>query len=80
MKHIHDHTSLPTCPYRWPNGQGDVAKFLEGDKNSDLWEGQFGGIYRLWAGTTPEVYVLICYSYPTFSQDLFVLIFISLAC
>jgi len=50
-----DHTSLPTCPYRWPNGQGDVAKFLEGRENSDLWEKQFGSLYRIWSGTTPEV-------------------------
>ncbi|MCJ1366514.1 hypothetical protein MMC16_005643 [Acarospora aff. strigata] len=55
VNHLEDNTPLPTCPYRWPNGQGDVAKFLEGGENSDLWGKQFGSLYRIWSGMTPEV-------------------------
>lgn len=41
--------------YQWPNGQGDVAKFLEGDNNSGLWAKEYGRTYRIWSGTNPEV-------------------------
>jgi gliotoxin/aspirochlorine/mycotoxins biosynthesis cytochrome P450 monooxygenase len=54
--HVEDHTPLPTCRYQWPNGQGDSAKFLEGGQNSDIWGKQFGSLYRIWSGMTPEVY------------------------
>ncbi|OCL06608.1 cytochrome P450 monooxygenase [Glonium stellatum] len=47
--------SIPTCPYQWPNGQGDVQKFLEGEKNSDAWGKTHGRVYRIWSGTTPEI-------------------------
>ncbi|PVI02655.1 cytochrome P450 [Periconia macrospinosa] len=47
--------SIPTCAYIFPNGQGDVAKFLEGEKNSKSWGDEHGGIYRIWSGTTPEI-------------------------
>lgn len=57
VKHEEDGCTLPTCLYRWPNGQGDVAKFLQGGENSESWEKQFGQIYRIWSGMTPEVYV-----------------------
>ncbi|KAK2874952.1 hypothetical protein FQN49_001926 [Arthroderma sp. PD_2] len=46
---------LPTCPYQWPNGQGDVAKFLQGIENCDLWEREHGEIYRIWSGMKSEV-------------------------
>ncbi|GIK07526.1 hypothetical protein Aspvir_003192 [Aspergillus viridinutans] len=46
---------LPSCAYRWPNGQGDTAKFLQGIENSPRWEKAFGSIYRIWSGTKPEV-------------------------
>lgn len=46
---------VPTCAYRWPNGQGDVAKFLEGQKNSRDWSSKHGGVYRIWSGMTPEM-------------------------
>ncbi|KAG6988941.1 cytochrome P450 monooxygenase [Physcia stellaris] len=49
------HTSLPSCPYRWPNGQGDVGKFLDGIANSEQWKSEHGGIYRIWSGMTPEI-------------------------
>ncbi|TVY22563.1 Cytochrome P450 monooxygenase [Lachnellula hyalina] len=47
--------SLPTVPYRFPNGQGDSAKFLYGKENSLKWEKKHGQIYRIWSGRTPEV-------------------------
>ncbi|KAI1457523.1 putative cytochrome P450 monooxygenase [Annulohypoxylon moriforme] len=49
--------SIPSCPYRWPNGQGDIAKFLEGEKNSSAWAKDYGGVYRIWSGTTPEIVI-----------------------
>jgi cytochrome P450 len=53
----HDGKSLPTCPYRFPNGQGDIAKFLEGERNSDEWAKEHGRIYRIWSGRTLEVVI-----------------------
>jgi gliotoxin/aspirochlorine/mycotoxins biosynthesis cytochrome P450 monooxygenase len=55
IKNIDDGSKFPSCEYEWPNGQGDAAKFLHGQKNSELWEASFGAIYRLWSGMTPEV-------------------------
>ncbi|KAL5364140.1 cytochrome P450 [Aspergillus floccosus] len=46
---------LPTCPYRWPNGQGDVGKFLDGIENSSRWAKSYGTVYRIWSGTNSEV-------------------------
>ncbi|ORY14667.1 putative cytochrome P450 monooxygenase [Clohesyomyces aquaticus] len=46
---------IPTCPYRFPNGQGDIAKFLEGEKNSKAWGKVHGKLYRLWSGTNQEI-------------------------
>ncbi|KAL2412777.1 Bimodular acetylaranotin synthesis protein ataTC [Exophiala dermatitidis] len=48
---------IPSCPWKWPNGQGDVAKFLDGMENSELWGSDYGGCYRIWAGTSPEIVV-----------------------
>ncbi|MCJ1380198.1 hypothetical protein MMC17_003301 [Xylographa soralifera] len=53
--HSNTGVPIPTCPYQWPNGQGNVAKFLEGAENRDQWFSKYGGIYRIWSGTTPEV-------------------------
>jgi hypothetical protein len=47
--------SIPTVPYVWPNGQGDVAKFLKGEENGNAWGKEFGRIYRIWNGTVGEV-------------------------
>lgn len=49
--------SIPTCPYIWPDGQGDVAKFLEGEQKSNDWAEGFGKVYRIWSGMTPEMCV-----------------------
>ena len=50
---------MPTSPYTWPNGQGDIGKFLEGIENSISWEKTHGQIYRIWSGMQSEVYVEI---------------------
>ncbi|KAK8119946.1 uncharacterized protein PG998_004572, partial [Apiospora kogelbergensis] len=46
---------IPTCPYEFPNGQGDVAKFLEGEKKSKEWIREHGKTYRIWSGMTSEI-------------------------
>ncbi|KAI1120159.1 putative cytochrome P450 monooxygenase [Nemania abortiva] len=46
---------IPTCPYQFPNGQGDIGKFLQGMENSEKWMKQNGSIYRIWSGTRQEV-------------------------
>jgi hypothetical protein len=46
---------MPSCPCRFPNGQGDVAKLLKGEKNCEEWNKEHGSIYRVWSGTTPEI-------------------------
>ncbi|KAK2858473.1 hypothetical protein FQN49_004700 [Arthroderma sp. PD_2] len=48
-------TGLPTVPYKFPNGQGNIAKFLEGEAGSRIWEKKFGSIYRIWASFDSEV-------------------------
>lgn len=55
IKHRDGIWYLPTCPYRWPNGQGDVGKFLEGIENSAAWEKSRGAVYRIWSGMKSEV-------------------------
>jgi hypothetical protein len=47
-----------SCPFQWPNGQGDTGKFLDGIENSALWEKKHGTVYRIWSGMNPEVYVI----------------------
>ncbi|KAH8723054.1 cytochrome P450 [Phaeosphaeriaceae sp. PMI808] len=48
-------TEIPTVPYCWPNGQGDTGKFLDGIENSERWAKQYGDVYRIWSGTSPEI-------------------------
>ncbi|KAF2204308.1 putative cytochrome P450 monooxygenase [Delitschia confertaspora ATCC 74209] len=55
IMHIQDNRPIPTCPYRFPNGQGDVAKFLEGIDNSGDWGKKYGSVYRIWSGFKPEI-------------------------
>ncbi|PGH15385.1 hypothetical protein AJ80_05569 [Polytolypa hystricis UAMH7299] len=55
IKSTNGKTDLPTCPYRWPNGQGDIGKFLEGIENSVVWEKTHGSVYRIWSGFNSEV-------------------------
>ncbi|KAI1145458.1 putative cytochrome P450 monooxygenase [Nemania diffusa] len=49
--------SIPTCPYRFPNGQGDVRKFLEGIRSSETWKSDYGSVYRIWSGMRPEIVI-----------------------
>lgn len=55
MRHSEDSTPLPSVPYEFPNGQGDVAKFLNGKENGERWEKTYGPIYRIWSGMAPEI-------------------------
>ncbi|KAJ5245481.1 cytochrome P450 oxidoreductase GliC, partial [Penicillium chrysogenum] len=54
VKSLNKSKNIPTCPFQLPNGQGNV-KFAEGRAYSRKWASSFGQIYRIWAGTTPEV-------------------------
>lgn len=47
--------SIPSCPYQWPNGQGDDGKFLSGIENSARWQAKHGSVYRIWSGMKPEM-------------------------
>lgn len=55
IKHRDGVRDLPSCPYQWPDGQGDAGKFLSGIENSALWESKYGSVYRIWAGMKPEM-------------------------
>ncbi|KAK2752874.1 hypothetical protein FQN54_008027 [Arachnomyces sp. PD_36] len=55
ITHLDEKTPLPTCPYLWPDGQGEVGKFRDGVENSDLWDKTYGHVYRIWSGTASEV-------------------------
>ncbi|KAJ2904206.1 hypothetical protein MKZ38_008536 [Zalerion maritima] len=60
---------IPGCPYKFPNGQGDAAKFLHGKENSDSWGKQYGSIFRIWAGMTPEIVLTRPEHIVTFFKD-----------
>ncbi|CAI6331128.1 unnamed protein product [Periconia digitata] len=47
--------ALPSAVYKFPNGQGNIAKFLDGEEESRRWQEQLGPIYRIWAGFQSEV-------------------------
>ncbi|KAK8856640.1 cytochrome P450 monooxygenase [Apiospora arundinis] len=55
IRHVETRDHLPSASYRFPNGQGDAAKFLHGRENSLSWQNEFGSIYRIWSGMTPEI-------------------------
>ncbi|KAF2790191.1 cytochrome P450 [Melanomma pulvis-pyrius CBS 109.77] len=48
---------MPTLPFIFPNGQGNVAKFLHGHENSIKWGNEYGHIYRIWSGFHGEIVV-----------------------
>lgn len=48
---------IPSCPYVWPNGQGDDDKFIGGIENSTAWQAINGNVYRIWSGMKSEMYV-----------------------
>lgn len=47
--------NLPTLPFVWPNGQGNVEKYLHGRENSVRWGAEYGSIYRIWSGFHGEI-------------------------
>ncbi|KAI0452596.1 cytochrome P450 [Xylaria acuta] len=55
IRDISNGQPIPTCPYQWPNGQGDIGKFLQGEENSDKWGKRYGRVYRLWSGMNSEI-------------------------
>lgn len=57
MWHLDRGTPLPSCPYVWPNGQGDIGKFLDGIENGEQWRQRYGTVYRIWSGMKPEMCV-----------------------
>ncbi|KAF2269476.1 cytochrome P450 [Lojkania enalia] len=48
---------LPTLPFVFPNGQGNVEKFLNGRANSVKWGAEYGPLYRIWSGFHGEIVV-----------------------
>ncbi|KAI4958680.1 hypothetical protein J4E86_004285 [Alternaria arbusti] len=67
IKDEHGKKSLPSLPYIWPNGNGDVAKFLQGRENAEEWHKSHGSTYRIWSGSVSEVVV----SNPNHLKELF---------
>ncbi|PSN62340.1 cytochrome P450 [Corynespora cassiicola Philippines] len=59
--------TIPSTPYRFPNGNGDVDKFILGPKKTEEWRSRYGAIYRIWNGMKPELVV----STPTAIQAIF---------
>ncbi|KAL3459736.1 cytochrome P450 [Aspergillus heterothallicus] len=55
IHHLETGRPLSGRPYQWPNGQGDVDKFIDGIENRDKWAREHGQIYRVWAGMKPEI-------------------------
>ncbi|KAJ0418009.1 cytochrome P450 [Aspergillus carlsbadensis] len=55
IHHLETGKPLPGRPFQWPNGQGDVDKFMGGIENRDKWAQEHGQIYRVWAGMKPEI-------------------------
>ncbi|KAI0888105.1 putative cytochrome P450 oxidoreductase GliC-like protein [Annulohypoxylon maeteangense] len=55
IKHIENGSELPSLPYVFPNGQGNIEKFLHGRVKSAKWESEYGSLYRLWSGLKGEV-------------------------
>lgn len=47
--------SLPTLSFVWPNGQGNIEKYLRGRENSSKWGAQCGSLYRIWSGFHGEM-------------------------
>ncbi|KAF4537676.1 Cytochrome p450 monooxygenase [Lasiodiplodia theobromae] len=51
---IEDGKNIRGPAYKFPNGN-TKDKFLRGRENSYAWNEKYGSIYRIWAGSTPEV-------------------------
>ena len=46
--------SMKGPKYEFPNGNLQ-RKFLQARQSSFEWEATYGGVYRIWMGTKPEV-------------------------
>ncbi|KAH9883197.1 hypothetical protein J1614_000053 [Plenodomus biglobosus] len=55
IKSADGYLDLPTLPFVWPNGQGNVEKYLRGRENSAKWGAEYGSIYRIWSGFHGEI-------------------------
>jgi len=55
IKSSDGHESLPTLAFVWPNGQGNIEKYLRGRENSLAWGREYGPIYRIWSGFHGEI-------------------------
>ncbi|KAH8706138.1 cytochrome P450, partial [Phaeosphaeriaceae sp. PMI808] len=55
IKSVDGQETLPTLPFVWPNGQGNVEKYLRGRENSAQWGAQYGPLYRIWSGFHGEI-------------------------
>ncbi|KAI0176003.1 cytochrome P450 [Hypoxylon sp. FL1284] len=69
IRAVADGRPMPACPYQWPNGQGDVGKFLEGENNRKLWGANNGRIYRIWSGMSTEVVIEAAADIQTIFKD-----------
>ncbi|KAF7175502.1 hypothetical protein CNMCM7691_008603 [Aspergillus felis] len=45
---------MPRARYTWPNGQG-TEKFFNGRSAAKKWRQQWGPIYQIWSGWSPEI-------------------------
>jgi hypothetical protein len=57
VRDITKRRSIPSTSYRFPDGNGDVDKFINGFQKNVEWRQKYGGIYRIWNGMSPEMYV-----------------------
>ncbi|KAF2824189.1 cytochrome P450 [Ophiobolus disseminans] len=55
IKTVDGRETLPTLPFEWPNGQGNVEKYLHGRENSSKWGAEYGPLYRIWSGFHGEI-------------------------
>ncbi|KAH7070903.1 cytochrome P450 [Paraphoma chrysanthemicola] len=55
IRTVDGHGVLPTLPFVFPNGQGNIEKYLRGRENSMQWGATYGHIYRIWSGFHGEI-------------------------
>ncbi|KAJ4382544.1 hypothetical protein N0V86_001764 [Didymella sp. IMI 355093] len=57
VRDVTNRRSIPSTSYRFPDGNGDVDKFINGFQKNMEWRQRYGGIYRIWNGISPEIVV-----------------------
>ncbi|KAF2873115.1 cytochrome P450 [Massariosphaeria phaeospora] len=57
IRDIETGRSLPTLPFVFPNGQGNIEKYIYGRQNSLKWGLEYGPLYRIWSGFHGEMLV-----------------------